>query len=82
MRTTLTIESDVASRLRAEARRTGRPFKDLVNEYLRAGLMQRRGGVPRVRFEVKPRAFGALRHGLSLDNVSELLDRVEGPGRR
>jgi plasmid stability protein len=81
VRTTLTLENDVAARLRAEARRTGRPFKDLVNECLRRGLAQREPARAVARFAVKPRDFGELRPGLSLDNVTELLERIEGPDR-
>ncbi len=36
MRTTITLEKDVASRL--ERLKKTRPFKELVNEALRAGL--------------------------------------------
>ena len=79
MRTTLTIEADVAARLRTEARRTGRAFKDLVNECLRSGLAQRKISQRPAHFVVKPRDFGELRQGLSLDNIDELLERVEGP---
>ncbi|MGH8136057.1 MAG: hypothetical protein ACRER4_06890 [Steroidobacteraceae bacterium] len=79
MRTTLTIEADVAARLRTEARRTGRSFKDLVNECLRSGLAQRKSSQRPAHFVVKPRDFGELRPGLSLDNIDELLERVEGP---
>lgn len=81
MRTTLTLEKDVAARLKAESRRTGRPFKDVVNECLRHGLAQREPVRAAARFVVKPRDFGALRPGLDLDNVAELLERVEGPER-
>jgi len=42
MRTTLTLDDDVAARLQAEARRSGRPFRTVVNEHLRAALAQRR----------------------------------------
>jgi Ribbon-helix-helix protein, copG family len=38
MRTTLTLDDDVAARLRQLARQTGRPFKQVVNDALRAGL--------------------------------------------
>lgn len=81
MRTTLTLEKDVAAGLKAEARRTGRAFKDLVNECLRAGLSQREASRSAPRFSVKPRDFGVLRPGVSLDNVAELLERIEGPDR-
>ena len=81
MRTTLTLEIDVAARLRAEARRTGRPFKELVNECLRRGLTQRDQTRDQASFRVNPRDMGPLQPGLSLDNVAELLERIEGPER-
>jgi len=31
MRTTLTLDDDIAARLQAEARKTGRPFKIVLN---------------------------------------------------
>jgi hypothetical protein len=78
VRTTLTLTDDVAARLRAEARRSGRPFKDIVNECLRRGLAQRDQARAGTHFEVKPRNMGPLQPGLSLDNVAELLERIEG----
>src|SRR6266545_3257371 len=38
VRTTLTLERDVAERVRAEVRRTGKGMKSVVNEALRLGL--------------------------------------------
>ena len=81
MRTTLTLDEDVAAKLKAEARRAGRPFRDVVNEALRRGLA-RRSQSPRQPFEIKPRDLGAVRPGLTLDNVAELIDQVEGPLHR
>ena len=82
MRTTLTLDEDVAERLKSEASRTRRPFKEVVNETLRRGLATRRLTKPRQAFRVVTRDMGSLRPGLDLDNVEELLDRVEGPRRR
>lgn len=78
-RTTLTLEDDVAERLREESRRTGKSFKDVVNEALRAGLARRPTTLP--PFEVKARDMG-LRPGFDLDDIEGLLDRLEGPYRR
>jgi hypothetical protein len=33
-------------------------------------------------FRINPRDLGALRPGVSLDNIAELLDLVEGPESR
>lgn len=38
MRTTLTIDDDLAMMLKQEAEASGRPFRDVVNEALRRGL--------------------------------------------
>lgn len=82
MRTTLTLDEDVAAKLKAEARRSGRPFRDVVNDFLRRSLAARstRGTGP--RFTVAARDLGELRPGLSLDNVADLLEQVEGPLHR
>jgi hypothetical protein len=82
MRTTLTLDEDVAARLQAEARRTGRSFKVVVNEYLRAGLSQRRATKSAAAFRVNPVHRGAPIPGLSYDHISALLDEVEGAGHR
>jgi hypothetical protein len=36
MRTTLSVDDDVAAKLKVEGRRAGRPFREIVNETLRA----------------------------------------------
>lgn len=38
MRTTITLEADVAERLRESAHRTGKSFKQAVNDAVREGL--------------------------------------------
>jgi plasmid stability protein len=78
MRTTLTLDDDVAAKLKAESRRSGRSFRDVVNETLRRGLMNRSGSPSRRAFKVTARDLGDLRPGLSLDNVAELIEQVEG----
>jgi hypothetical protein len=78
MRTTLTLDDDVAAKLKAESRRAGRPFREVVNETLRRGLANRRATAARQAFEVRARDLGNLKPGLSLDNVAELIEQVEG----
>jgi hypothetical protein len=82
MRTTLTLDDDVAAKLKAEVRRVGRPFREVVNETLREGLVARRGHATRTPFKINPRDLGDVRPGLSLDNVSDLIEQVEGPLHR
>jgi hypothetical protein len=82
MRTTLTLDDDVAAKLRAEARRSGRPFRDVVNDALRRGMLDLRSHPPRQAFRAAVRDLGAVRPGLSLDNVADLIEQVEGPQHR
>ena len=49
-----------------------------MNETLRQGLENRRTTVQRRAFKVMARDLGNLKPGLSLDNVTELIDLVEG----
>jgi hypothetical protein len=81
MRTTLTLDDDVAARLQAEVRRTGRPFKTVVNERLRMALAQSAAVQKRSPFKVRPRAMGGPSVGLSYDNVGALLEEIEGVRR-
>lgn len=78
-RTTITLEADVAERLRQEVHASGRSFKEVVNDAIRAGL-DRTGG-PAEPFVVQARPMG-LRAGLSLDDIDGLLDQVDGVTRR
>lgn len=82
MRTTLTVDDDVAAKLKAEARRTDRPFREVVNEMLRRGLAISGGTAPRPPFRIAARDLGNLKPGLSLDNIAELIEQAEGPLHR
>ena len=79
MRTTLTLDDDVAAKLKSLARRSGRAFREVVNDTLRRGLARPPAGSSRAPFRVVTRDLGALRPGLSLDSIPELIERVEGP---
>jgi plasmid stability protein len=79
-RTTLTLEDDVAARLREEARRQGRSIKAVANEALRAGLQEPFPEKVRA-FRVQPRNMG-LRPGIDLDDVQRLLDRLDEAPKR
>jgi hypothetical protein len=81
VRTTLTLDDDVAAKVKLESRRTGRSFKQVVNEALRRGLAERRTTRAQA-FTIRPRDLGNLRPGLQLDSIAELLEQVEGPVHR
>jgi hypothetical protein len=80
VRTTLTLDEDVAKLLRREMRRSGASLKAVVNQFLRIGLTSS-GKSARRRFVVHPRPMG-LHPGLSYDNVEELLASLEGPSHK
>lgn len=82
MRTTITLDADVGAKLKSLARRSGRAFRDVVNETLRRGLVQPPLAPPRESFKVEARDLGRLRPGLNLDNIGDLLEQVEGPLHR
>ena len=80
MRTTLTLDDDIASLLKKEMRQSGSSFKETVNHFLRLGLTTPKEQ-KRKPFVVKPRALG-LPPGMSYDNIHELLEMLEGPEYR
>jgi hypothetical protein len=78
MRTTLTIEQDVAVRLERERRKRGVGFKEIVNQVLRSGLDSLEAPARRRElFRTKGLALGQSRVG-SLDNIEEVLSKSEG----
>ena len=81
MRTTLTLDDDVAAKLRAETQRRNRSFKETVNACLRRGLEAPTDEELARPFTVEPRRMG-LRAELDLDDVGGLLDLLDGPTRR
>ena len=81
MRTTLTLDDDVQARLEREARREGKSFKEIVNYYLRLGLMARQAYEPRRKFTVRARPMDR-REGLSAARVARLVEELEGPSQR
>lgn len=77
MRTTLTLDDDIARQLRDEARRTGRSFKDVVNDALKRGLAAGASPSPRPgRFRVRPKACG-FQPGIDLRKLNQLIDEME-----
>lgn len=82
MRTTLTIDDDVAFGLRkAQQDAPEKSFKEIVNEHLRRSLVMKPGTLRKKKFKVKAFKLG-LRKDLNFDNIEEVLDILEGPNRR
>lgn len=75
MRTTLTLDDDVADSLKEQARLLNMPFKRIVNDALRRGMS------PRVQedrpvFRVTPLS-GGFRPGVDLLKLDQLNDELE-----
>lgn len=79
MRTTLTLDPDVAALLKQEARRHKGSLKEAVNKALRAGLqaLNASPAAPPVPYKIDPWNLGPSLIG-SLDDIEEVLSRVEG----
>ena len=77
MRTTLTLDPDVAAKAKKGAVKLGKPFKEVINSALRLGLDQVLNPPSAKPYRTKPRPLG-LRPGLSYDNIAELIARTEG----
>ncbi len=76
MRTTLTLDKDVADRLKETAHRERRPFKHVVNDALRAGLGTK--GKPAKRKKFLLRTFRSkLRAGIDENRLNQLADQLE-----
>ncbi|MEQ1841869.1 MAG: hypothetical protein ABL994_15800 [Verrucomicrobiales bacterium] len=78
MRTTLTLDDDLAGILQKKAIEEGRPFKAVVNSLLRAGIEASEGPSPlRESVKVTGRPLG-LRPGFDPDKLNQLADELEG----
>jgi predicted transcriptional regulator len=81
MRTTVTLDDDVAAQLERARRESGKGFKQALNDALRDGLARRRGAVKLAPFIVHARSLGLV-PGLDYSNAGELLETGEGPDHR
>jgi hypothetical protein len=81
VRTTLTLDDDVARLVQDEAKRSGDSFKATLNHLLRVGLTASRKPEKKKRFVVTPLALNTGL-GTRYQNVNELLEALEGPAHR
>lgn len=72
VRTTLTLDSDVAAMVRRAVQQTGRPLKQVVNETLRAGFAG-----PRSAVEHSTPTFAMGEPTVSLVKALQLADALE-----
>lgn len=81
MRTTLTLDDDLAQRLQDISRERDAAFKQVVNEAIRMGIDQMDRPVKaRERFRIVPLDLG--RCLFPIDDIEAALDYAEGDDRR
>jgi len=76
MRTTITLDADVAAAVERLRRRQGIGLSKAVNELIRSGLRAR---APRSRFQQRSHDLGLC---VDVRNVAETLELLEGPSAR
>jgi len=81
MRTTVTLDADVAAQIEAERRRSRRSFKDVVNDALRRGLAQPSTQPKRQGSVTRPVTL-ALRATPDVADISEAITQAEGDHHR
>ncbi len=77
MRTTLTIEPDVAARLQAVMKRRKLTLKRAINETLRHGLTSTAAPPAVPRFKVKAHACGGFQPGVDSTKLGQVADDLE-----
>jgi hypothetical protein len=75
MRTTLTLDPDVAIKLKSRVVEQKAPLKEVVNAALRRGLSQDSQSRPK-RFRVQPHSLG-LKSGVDASRFNQLLDELD-----
>ena len=79
MRTTLTLDPDVAAKVKKGSAKLGKPLKEVINAALRVVLDEILTPPPSKPYRTKATAMG-LRPGLSYENIAELIATAEGEG--
>ena len=80
MRTTLTLDRDVAEGLAKEMQRSRRGLKATINDALRRGLRLGMRAPKLPPFKVRPQALG-VKPGIDLDRMNQLVDELDAEER-
>jgi hypothetical protein len=80
IRTTVTLDDEVAARVKRESRLRGASFRDTVNDLLRVALLSA-GNMPRRTLKIQPFHMG-YKPGLNRDSIECLPDYGEGEKHR
>jgi hypothetical protein len=75
MRTTVTLDPDVAAKLKETARNSGISFKEALNSTVRRGFGE--GGVKPEPYRLPPAQRLEARHGVNLDKALQLAGELE-----
>lgn len=81
IRTTVTLDDDVAERVKRESRARGASFRDTLNDLLRSALLNLGNRPSPKPFKIEPFEMG-YKAGLNHDNVESLLEYGEGEQHR
>lgn len=73
----MTIDDKLAKRLKAVAYRSGKSFKEVVNETLRAGLAVKAAPTEAKPYRLEPASLGGVVPGINLDKALHLADALE-----
>ena len=76
MRTTLTLDDDVADKLREQARLQDKTFKQVVNDVLRHGMSPGAGETLKPEYRVVPN-HSALAPGIDPMKLNQINDQLE-----
>ena len=76
MRTTLTIEDDIAVRIEERRRRDGQSLKQVVNALLREGLRSGQRTPAARKYRTKPHAL-SMRPGFDAARLNQLADELD-----
>jgi hypothetical protein len=81
IRTTVTLDDDVAARVKLEGQSRGMSFRDTLNDLLRTALLTAGAKPPRRTLRIIPSSMG-YKAGLNHDNIESLLEYGEGERHR
>jgi hypothetical protein len=76
VRTTVTLEPDLAKKVKALAHGRGMSFKQALNEVIRRGLTAPAQRDARARYRIKPYQ-GQFRPGIDPGKLNQLVDQLE-----
>ena len=77
MRTTVVLDSDVAEALRLLRQKSGKSFREVLNETLRMGLLMNPGGAPEQKTFTVRSIRGGFRGDIDPEALNKFLDSLD-----